>query len=119
MKINIQKIETFTITHTTREFDFEMDEFRNCTPAFIGKTPKEFMDYLTNDIEINKDFLGDNIDVLTRETYHKLYMLDVDPIYEVMEDSRCQYEDSWFTMNKNVDVKEKVLTNAKSKAIND
>jgi hypothetical protein len=102
MKINIQKIETFTITHTTREFDFEMDEFRNCTPAFIGKTPKEFMDYLTNDIEINKDFLGDNIDVLTRETYHKLYMLDVDPIYEVMEDSRCQYEDSWFTMTPHI-----------------
>ena len=102
MKINIQKIETFTITHTTREFDFEMDEFRNCTPAFIGKTPKEFMDYLTNDIEIIKDFLDDNIDVLTRETYHKLYMVDVDPIYEVMEDSRDQYEDSWFTMNPHI-----------------
>ena len=29
-------------------------------------------------------------------------MLDVDPIYEVMEDSREQYEDSWFIMNTNV-----------------
>ena len=42
MKIGIKKIETFNITHTTEELVFEMEEFKNCTPAFIGKTHKEF-----------------------------------------------------------------------------
>ena len=102
MKIKIQKIETFTVTHSTQELEFEMDEFRNCTPAFIGETYKDFMDYITNDIEVIKEFLDTNIDVLTKDTYRKLYMLDVDPIYEVIEDSREQYEDSWFIMNTNV-----------------
>ncbi len=53
MKIKIKKIETFTITHSTSEFIFDMDEFRDCTPAFIGKTHKDFMDYITtiDDIE--------------------------------------------------------------------
>ena len=46
MKIGIQKIETFSVTQTTKEFVFEMDEFRKCTPAFIGKKHKEFMDYI-------------------------------------------------------------------------
>jgi len=119
MKIGIQKIETFSVTQTTKEFVFEMDEFRNCTPAFIGKKHKEFMDYITNDIEDMKSFLNDNMDILSKETYRKLYLLEIDPVYDVLEDSRNQYEDSWFTMNKNVDVKEKVLTNAKSKVIND
>jgi hypothetical protein len=119
MKIGIQKIETFSVTQTTKEFVFEMDEFRKCTPAFIGKKHKEFMDYITNDIEDMKSFLNDNMDILSKETYRKLYLLELDPVYDVIEDSRNQYEDSWFTMNKNVDVKEKVLTNAKSKVIND
>ena len=119
MKISIQKIETFSVTQTTKEFVFEMDEFRNCTPAFIGKNHNEFMDYITNDIEDMKSFLDDNMDVISKETYRKLYLLEIDPVYDVIEDSRNQYEDSWFTMNKNVDVKEKVLTNAKTKVIND
>tara|TARA_B100001287_G_scaffold268913_1_gene265754 strand:- start:4639 stop:4998 length:360 start_codon:yes stop_codon:yes gene_type:complete len=119
MKIGIQKIETFSVTQTTKEFVFEMDEFRNCTPAFIGKNHNEFMDYITNDIEDMKSFLDDNMDVISKETYRKLYLLEIDPVYDVIEDSRNQYEDSWFTMNKNVDVKEKVLTNAKTKVIND
>lgn len=119
MKIGIQKIETFSVTQTTKEFVFEMDEFRKCTPAFIGTEYNEFMDYITNDIEDMKSFLNDNMDILSKETYRKLYLLEIDPVYDVIEDSRNQYEDSWFTMNKNVDVKEKVLTNAKSKVIND
>ena len=45
MKIGIQKIETFSVTQTTKEFVFEMDEFRKCTPAFIGTEYNEFMDY--------------------------------------------------------------------------
>lgn len=119
MEIGIQKIETFSVTHSTKEFVFEMDEFRNCTPAFIGTEYNEFMDYITNDIEDMKLFLESNIDTISKETYRKLYLLEIDPVYDVIEDSRNQYEDSWFTMNKNVDVKEKVLTNAKSKVIND
>ena len=45
MKLEIKKIETYTVTHSTEGFVFEMDEFRSCTPAFIGQTPAEFMDY--------------------------------------------------------------------------
>ena len=51
-----------------------MDEFRNCTPAFIGKNHNEFMDYITNDIEDMKSFLDDNMDVISKETYRKLYL---------------------------------------------
>ena len=109
------KIETFNITHTTQELVFKMDEFRNCTPAFIGDTHKDFMDYITNDIELIKSFIIDNDDVLSNETKRRLYLLDVDPVYEVIEDSRNQYEDSWFTMNQNVEVKEqKLVTNTNS-----
>ena len=118
MKIGIKKIETFNITHTTEELVFEMEEFKNCTPAFIGKTHKEFMDYITNDIELIKNFIYDNDDILTNGTKKKLYLLDVDPIYSVIEDSRTQYEDSWYVMNKNVEVKEKELvTNTNSNEI--
>ncbi len=109
MKIGIKKIETFNITQTTQELIFEMDDFRNCTPAFIGKDHKDFMDYITNDIEEIKSFLIENNDILSDQTKKRLYLLDVDPIYEVIEDSRTQYEDSWFTMNKNVEVEEKNL----------
>ena len=108
MKIKIQKIETYSITHSTKEFSFDIDEFKNCTPAFIGKTKRDFMEYITRDIEYIKEFIDKNSDILSPTTLKKLYMLDVDPIYEVIEDSRNQYEDSWFKMNSKVDSKKKV-----------
>ena len=43
MKIKIQKIETYSITHSTKEFSFEVEEFKSCTPAFIGKTKRDFI----------------------------------------------------------------------------
>ena len=106
MKIKIQKIETYTITHATEEFEFDMNEFRHCTPAFIGNTHKDFMDYMTNDVENIKDFINDNNDVLNTSIIKSLYLLDVDPMFNVIEDSRNDYEDSWFTM-KPVPVSEK------------
>ena len=42
MKIKIRKLETYTITNSTGDFMFEMDEFRNCTPAFIGDNTYRF-----------------------------------------------------------------------------
>ena len=103
MKIKIKKIETYSITKSTREFIFDVDEFRSCTPAFIGKTHREFMDYITNDIEDIKEFLLKNDDIISTTTKRHLYLLDVDPIYEVVEDSRNDYEDSWFVMNTKID----------------
>mgnify|MGYP001268200157 FL=1 len=108
MKIKIQKIETYSITHSTTAFTFEVEEFKSCTPAFIGKTKRDFMKYITTDVEDIKEFIDKNSDVLSTETSKKLYMLDVDPIYEVIEDSRNQYEDSWFKIGSKVDSKKKV-----------
>ena len=108
MKIKIQKIETYSITHSTKEFSFDVEEFKNCTPAFIGKTKRDFMDYITRDVEDIKEFIDKNSDILNNETLKKLYMLDVDPIYEVIEDSRNQYEDSWFKMSSKVGARKKV-----------
>jgi hypothetical protein len=99
MKIKIRKLETYTITNSTGDFMFEMDEFRNCTPAFIGNTPIEFMDYLTNDIENIENFLSINDDIICNTTKKYLYLLDVDPIYKTIEDSRTNYEDVWFEMD--------------------
>ena len=89
MKIKIQKIETYSITHSTSAFTFEVEEFKSCTPDI-------------------KEFIDKNSDILSNETSKKLYMLDVDPIYEVIEDSRNQYEDSWFKMSSKVGSKKKV-----------
>ena len=66
------------------------------------------MDYITRDVEDIKDFINKNVDILRTETRKRLYMLDVDPIYEVIEDSRNQYEDSWFKMSSKVNTKKKV-----------
>ena len=96
MKIKIRKLETYTITNTTGDFIFEMDEFKNCTPAFIGESEIDFMDYLTNDIEDIKDFLSTNDDIICNSTKKYLYLLDVDPIYKTLEDSRTAYKDVWF-----------------------
>jgi hypothetical protein len=98
MKIRIQKKETFTITHSTKEFVFDMGDFKKCTPAFIGKNYTEFMDYITNDIEDINIFLSSNKDILSKETYKNLYNLEIDVDYTIEEDSREQYEDSWYTM---------------------
>ena len=108
MKIKIQKIETYSITHSTKEFSFEVEEFKSCTPAFIGKTKRDFMEYITRDVEDIKGFIDKNSDTLSTETLKKLYMLDIDPIYEVIEDSRNQYEDSWFKMSSKVGSKKTV-----------
>ena len=112
MKLNIKKIETYTITHSTSECILEIDEFRSCTPAFIGDTPHEFMDYLTNDIESIKDFITENDNIICKSTKKSLYLLDVDPIFNVIEDSRNNYEDSWFTMNpvKEIEKEKKVVS---------
>lgn len=110
VKLNIKKIETYTITHSTPEFTFDMDEFRNCTPAFIGKTPKEFMDYLTNDIENIKEFIEENNEIICHSTQNSLYLLDVEPQFTVIEDSREIYEDSWFTMETVKKEKEEVVS---------
>jgi len=109
MKIKIQKIETYNITHSTEEFSFEVEEFKTCTPAFIGKTKRDFMEYITVHVEDIKVFIDKNSDILSKETLKKLYMLDVDPIYEVIEDSRNQYEDSWFKIGSKVNTKKKVI----------
>lgn len=100
MKISIQKKETFTITHTTKEFVFDMGDFKKCTPAFIGKNYNEFMDYITNDVDDITIFLSNNKDVLSKETYENLYNLEIDSVYMIEEDSREQYEDSWYTMER-------------------
>ena len=42
----------------------------------LVKSHKEFMDYITNDIEDMKSFLNDNMDILSKETYRKLYLLE-------------------------------------------
>tara|TARA_R110000824_G_scaffold319842_1_gene506820 strand:- start:612 stop:968 length:357 start_codon:yes stop_codon:yes gene_type:complete len=99
MKIKIKKLETYTITNSTGDFMFEIDEFRECTPAFIGSTAIEFMDYITNDIESMKDFLTINNDIICNSTKKYLYLLDVDPIYKTIQDSREDYKDVWFEMD--------------------
>tara|TARA_B100001769_G_C22109478_1_gene599866 strand:+ start:3576 stop:3935 length:360 start_codon:yes stop_codon:yes gene_type:complete len=119
MKIQINKIETYTITHTTPKFIFEMDEFRNCTPAFIGNSEREFMDYLTNDIEVIKEFLKDNDEILESETKKYLYLLEVDPVFEIIEDSRESYEDSWFEMKPEIEIEKKKTSNIKSEKVID
>ena len=114
MKIKIKKIETFTITHSTTEFIFKIDEFRVCTPAFIGKTEEEFMDYLTNDIEDISQFLEKNEDILCKSTKKSLYLLDVKPVYHIEDDSREDYEDSWFVMEKHLQEKDEASRNTSS-----
>lgn len=103
MKIKIKKIEIYTITQSTKDFVFEVDEFKNCTPAFIGSTPIEFMDYITNDVEDINDFIKENEGIIGEDTQKALYLLDVEPLYEIQEDSRNDYEDSWFVMDSKID----------------
>jgi hypothetical protein len=105
VKIKIKKIETFTITHSTEDFVFDLNEFRTCTPAFIGKTHKDFMDYLTNDIDDMAKFLYENKDLICQSTQKSLYLLEIEPKYTVIEDSRESYEDSWYTMEKQIEGK--------------
>ena len=114
MEIKIKKIETFTIVQSTPEFTFEMDEFRKCTPAFIGKKHEEFMDYITNDIDDLKEFLLKNDDILCKSTKNSLYLLDVVPAYQIEEDSRVDYEDSWFVMEKQLEEKDGISINVSS-----
>jgi len=116
MKIKIRKLETYTITNSTGDFMFEMDEFRDCTPAFIGDTHIQFMDYLTNDIENIKDFLSINGDIICNSTKKYLYLLDVDPIYKTIQDSRSDYDDVWFEMDpvKTESVKKEDKTTSKN-----
>ena len=80
-----------------------MDEFNNCTPAFIGNTHIEFMDYLTNDIEDIDSFIKENKGVISENTQKYLYLLDVSPLYAIEEDSRNDYEDSWFVMSTKIE----------------
>lgn len=103
MKIKIKKIETYTITQSTKDYIFELDEFRHCTPAFIGDTPEEFMDYITNDIEDIKEFIKENDDIICKYTKKSLLLLDVEPLYNIISDSRNDYEDSWFVMNPQIE----------------
>lgn len=115
MKIKIKKIETYTITQSTKDYIFDLDEFRNCTPAFIGTTPEEFMDYITNDIEDIKEFIKENEDIICKYTKKSLLLLDVEPLYKVISDSRNDYEDSWFVMDKQIeDTVTTNTTNSKS-----
>ena len=114
MEIKIKKIETFTIFQSTPEYTFEMDEFRKCTPAFIGKKEEEFMDYLTNDIDDMKEFIVKNDDILCNSTKKSLYLLDIVPAYEIEEDSRDDYEDSWFVMEKQQVEKDDISINVSS-----
>ena len=80
-----------------------MEEFKNCTPAFIGNTPIEFMDYITNDVEDIDYFINENKDIIGEQTQKSLYLLDVKPLYEIQEDSRNDYEDSWFVMDPQIE----------------
>lgn len=118
MRIKIKKIETYTITQSTPNFIFEMDEFRSCTPAFIGSSHKEFMDYITNDIEDIDKFIRDNQDIICQSTQKSLYLLDVKPNYEVEEDSREDYEDSWFVMKKVKEEKDEISIDTSSSDTN-
>ena len=117
MKIKIRKLETYTVTNSTGDFMFELDEFRNCTPAFIGDNHIDFMDYLTNDIENIKDFLSTNDDIICNSTQKYLYLLDVEPIYKTIQDSRKDYEDVWFEMDPVKTENELEKINAKSKKV--
>tara|TARA_R110000824_G_C14835950_1_gene638440 strand:- start:41 stop:400 length:360 start_codon:yes stop_codon:yes gene_type:complete len=103
VKIKIKKIETYTITQSTKDYIFDLDEFRNCTPAFIGNTPEEFMDYITNDIEDIKEFIKENDDIICKYVKKSLLLLDVEPLYDIISDSRNDYEDSWFVMNPQIE----------------
>jgi len=103
VKIKIKKIETYTVTQSTKDFIFELGEFKNCTPAFIGNTPIEFMDYITNDVEDIDHFIKENKSIMGEDTQKSLYLLDVKPLYKIQEDSRNDYEDSWFVMDPQIE----------------
>ena len=47
-----------------------------------------------------KDIIGE------QDTQKALYLLDVEPLYEIQEDSRNDYEDSWFVMDSKIDREE-------------
>ena len=38
MEIEIRKMESYNIVESTEPFIFNVDDFRNCIPPFIGKT---------------------------------------------------------------------------------
>jgi hypothetical protein len=118
VKIKIKKIETYTITQSTKDYIFDLDEFRQCTPAFIGEAPEEFMDYITNDIEDIKECIKENDDIICKYTKKSLLLLDVEPLYSIISDSRNDYEDSWFVMDTQIEENvNQTTTTSKSKNV--
>ena len=72
------------------------------------------MDYITNDIDDLKEFLLKNDDILCKSTKNSLYLLDVVSAYQIEEDSRDDYEDSWFVMEKQLEEKDGISINVSS-----
>ena len=55
-----------------------------------------------------------NDDILCKSTKNSIYLLDVVPAYQIEEDSRDDYEDSWFVMEKQLEEKDGISINVSS-----
>ena len=78
MKIKIKKIETlYDNSFHIRDYIFDMDKFRDCTPAFHWeKLTEDFMDYITNDIEDIKRIFRKKMTMLICQSTKKSLLLN-------------------------------------------
>lgn len=65
--VTIKGITSYSITEVC-ERSFDVENFRECAPAYEGNSDQEFYDYLYN-IDDYDEFLYDNEKVLTKENY--------------------------------------------------
>ena len=79
----------------------------------LGVTTIEYTDYPKNVLLATNHksfgyqyidyFINENKDIIGEQTQKSLYLLDVKPLYEIQEDSRNDYEDSWFVMDPQIE----------------
>ena len=99
MEIEIRKMESYNIVESTEPFIFNVDDFRNCIPPFIGKTQEEFFEYFY-EIEYMDDFIEMNKEVLSEELSDKLYALEYECEINIIHDSRNKFADTWLEYGK-------------------
>lgn len=91
-KIYVRKVERFTVWQASQPIEIDVEKLRQCTPPYEGETHEDLIQYLSDNVYQNYDWVVDNEDVY--ETAYDLSM-DESPEMEDYSDSRNNFEDSW------------------------
>ena len=92
--VYVRAVERYTIWEATEPIKVNVEKLRKCEPPFEGETEEDLLEYLTDNVWNNEDWIEENQEVYgVTDSIELTFVEAYDK--EVYSDTREKYEQSW------------------------